>query len=151
MSDPNYKTLIDNSKASIEYSSFKKAHALKTAIEEALLEHKLSLREILINGGIDEAFTGLLSIDSNPKVLRYCFACLETSHFLGKDDTPLKINEELFDKAEYVQYFYPIMIECIRTNIMPLVGFLTTLSSNSAPILQDLKSKFLNTKSSSKK
>lgn len=126
-------------------ASFEDAIDLKDAIEESIKAGKLNLDLDTSNKEVDtdkdimslsevspESITSmintLLSIDNSKRVRAALFRCAERA-LLGND----KIDRDFFEKIENRQYYYEIMFEIIKVNVIPFFkGLFLKLSTSGA-------------------
>jgi hypothetical protein len=124
-------------------SSFEEALDLKDAVENSIrsgkikVDAKINLEDPLKTDLGDETIgsilNSVLSIDSSKDVRERLFICAERA-LLGEE----KINKDFFDKVENREFYYPIMLEILKVNLIP---FFKGLFSGS---LINVKEKIIN-------
>lgn len=94
------------------------AMALKNAIQKELLKVGFDIKKIDLSKEInfDSIKNLFLTIDSSEEVQKAAFKCLEKCLY-GHE----KITMATFDDAEIREYYYDILIECIKVNISPFI------------------------------
>lgn len=142
---------IDGKELIITTASFGEVMALKAAIVKALKENgiKVDLSGISFSeedilktevGDIGWILEPILTISTDPVIRGLLFKCCERAVF-GPEKG--KIDTAFFETPENRKYYYPIMTEVIKINILPFFGFASSLFSK----LQSLTDKFLKSKS----
>jgi hypothetical protein len=131
---------IGDKELRITPATFDEAMDLKDAVEDAVKSGKLNIDIEEAKEGIDnissvgsinsESLTSLintiLSIDNSKTVRKSMFVCAERA-LLGND----KINKDFFEKVENREYYYEIMFEIIKVNLMPFFkGLFSKLSGS---------------------
>lgn len=117
---------VDGHEVIIVPASFQDALDLKRAIANALREHGLNLgaENIKINEKdplksdvkLDAILENVLSVATNPEVIRCLFKCAEHAKF---GEQRANIDKDFFDDVKNRAYFYPIMLEVIKENVGP--------------------------------
>lgn len=116
---------IKGNELKITPASFAEAMALQKAIGRALKGTKLELPEDIkaelttdMLSGIIDAVLGVATSDDVETCL---FECAKRC-IVGTD----KIDREFFEDPENRQFFYPVMVEIIKTNVGPFFKGLDT-------------------------
>ena len=134
---------IDGVELRITPAGFADVMALKKAISDALRVAgvRVDLSGFEINaedpmqselGDIGSIIEMVMSVATDPKVQTWLFKCCERVLY-GED----KVDLDFFDKPENRQYYYPIMIEVLKTNLSPFFAKVGSLFAN-LPNLKDL-------------
>jgi len=122
----------------IQASKYKNASALKRSVFKALKENgidigisdiKIDNKDIMKSDLSDDVIPKIinivLSLAESEEIERYLFDCCEGVALWGsKKDL---INEEFFDDPDNRQYYYPIMVEVLKVNLMPFFAGLSFL------------------------
>lgn len=121
----------------INPTNFEDACDLKDIIEQTLAETGINLDSLNFDEGdlqdvdIDFILKPVLKISSSKEFRRIIFKCLERSSF---DDE--KITRETFEVVENRGDYYPIVLECLKVNVLP---FFTQLLSRFTKVAGTLK------------
>jgi len=128
--------LIEGKELIITPAGFADVFALKRALALALKKDgiNLDLSGFSINtedpmsseiGDIGSIVESSLEVATDPQVQKWLFKCCERALY-GQD----KINIDFFEIPENRQYYYPIMIEVIKINLLPFFLKLNSLFAN---------------------
>lgn len=129
----------------IQASKFRKATALKKSVFDALKDNgvNIGLSDITINekdifksdisdGAISKMIGLVLSVGASDEIERALFNCCDGVVMWGSDKEI--INEEFFDDPENRKYYYPIMMEVAKVNLMPFFAGLSFLSQGAGKL-----------------
>lgn len=109
----------------IKEASFKDAIELKNAVYSLCTDGKINLEVLFgIGGTVEDLIKNLMALDSNERVHKAIFKCLENSTLDGKP-----IREELFLSPELSEEYYAIMFECLEKNMRPFLNALLRMLS----------------------
>ena len=92
-------------------------------------------------GDIGSIIEMVMSVATDPKVQTCLFKCCERALW-GTGEKSEKITLDFFEAEEHRQYYYPIMIEVLKTNLSPFflkVGSLFTNLPNLTELFQKQK------------
>tara|TARA_R110002126_G_scaffold34891_6_gene107628 strand:- start:620 stop:1048 length:429 start_codon:yes stop_codon:yes gene_type:complete len=111
---------LDGRVIKIKMASFDDTCDMKDIIESTLAETGLDLdslgsdKESLADMDIDFILKPILKITSNKEFRKILFKCLERSSIDGE-----KITRDTFELVENRGEYYPIVLECLKVNILP--------------------------------
>ena len=137
--DLNGKELI------VQPSSFRNVMDLKRVISKALRADgiTLDLKEITIDEKdfkksdigketLGSLIENLLAIVTDENVENALFKCCEKVVMLDKE----LIDLSFFEKVENRQYYYPIMLEVLKVNLMPFFEKISSMFSGVGELMQ---------------
>lgn len=140
--DLNGKELI------VQPSSFKNGMVLKRVISKALRADgiTLDLNEITIdekdfkksNVGketLGSLIENLLAISTDENIENALLKCCEKVVMLDKE----LIDYSFFEPVENRQYYYPIMIEVLKVNLMPFFEQISSMFQGAGELMQKLQ------------
>jgi hypothetical protein len=114
--------LIDNNDLIITVASFEEAIDLKDAVEEAIKQSNLSLEfsgkesTEVSEDSFSSMIKTVLSIDNSRKVRDCLFKCAERAVW-----NKTKIDKQFFENVENRKFYYAIMFEILKANLMPFI------------------------------
>lgn len=76
---------------------------------------------------LDALISKALSVATSKHVIAVLFECCESVVF-GKDR--IKVDRDFFESVDNRKYFYPIMVEVAKQNLVPFIGSLGSLLKN---------------------
>ena len=137
---------LDGKELVIQPSSFANTMSLKYHIGKALSMKDLDIGSVKINevdplkSDVGSETIGMLlenaiSVATDPKVMASLFKCCEKVVMLDND----LINESFFNKIENRGYYYPIMIEVIKVNIMPFFDKISSMFTEAGELMAKLQ------------
>lgn len=85
------------------------------------------LKTELPENTLDALVSKALSLATNKHVINILFECCKSVTF-GKDR--LKVDRDFFESVDNRKYFYPIMVEVAKQNLVPFIGSLGSLLKN---------------------
>lgn len=143
--------IIDGKELIVTPASFAEVMALKVAIVKALKENgvKVDLSGINLNeedilkakvGDIGWVLEPILTVSTDPIIRKLLFKCCERVVF-GPEKT--KIDADFFENSENWKYYYPIMTEVMKVNLIPFFEIVSSVLSK----LKGMTDKFLKSKS----
>jgi hypothetical protein len=111
---------LDGRVIKINMANFDDTCDMKDIIEATLAETGLDLDSLelgkasLADMDIDFILKPILKITSNKEFRKILFKCLERSSIDGE-----KITRDTFESVENRGEYYPIVLECLKVNILP--------------------------------
>lgn len=119
---------IDGKELLIHPAKFKDAFALKMAVAKSLKGSNTDIKgdsttdtKTLITSNFNVLIDAVLSVDTSEEVSNALFRCANKAVFNNQ-----KVNEDFFEDVDNREYYYPIMIEVLKVNLLP---FFKNLSS----------------------
>ena len=151
--------ILDGKELNVTPASFFEAMELKGVIAKALKRNglKIDLSSVDIDfkdfdleninidgidnfkvGDIGWIFEHILTLTTDKSIRDCLFKCAKRALFDKQ-----KVDPDFFEEVDNRKYYYPIMMEVMKINILPFFGIASSLFSK----LQDLTEKFLKSKS----
>lgn len=140
---------IDGKELLITPASFGVVMALKKAIGDALradginidlgginLDDKNPLQSEVGGDTIGSLVENIVAIATAPSVQEHLFACCERATFGEKRD---KIDADFFDIPENRKYYYPIMVEVLKVNLLPFFENLGSVFSGFQSLITNIQ------------
>lgn len=119
-------------KLTIKVADFEDAWNLKSAIFKAAMDAGFDVTKLIqsdiSNFDVNSALKAFVAVDASPVVFHHLWKCLARCTY--RDN---QIKEEMFAEPEMRKLFYPIAVECIKANLVPLCeGLLSGLGGISS-------------------
>ena len=113
---------IEGHELKITPAPLQKSMDLMRSVANALRDQGLDLESVEINAAdpaktevpLDAILRNVLSVATDPVVINLLFDCAH--HALVNSQ---RIDREFFEPVERRKYFYPVMLEILKVNVMP--------------------------------
>ena len=123
--------LPSKSRVKIEPCGFEDACDLKDIVGKNLAESNINIDSIDVKDlDVGILLSAILKVDSSKEFRKQAFKCLERS--LHNDE---KITPQTFDPAEFRGDYYPILVECLKVNVLPFFYPLASMWKDLSPMI----------------